>query len=171
MSIASKQDVAVTTATTEKKTLATPVAANPFDEMERLFERMMPRGWLRPYHWDWPLAGEVAGRMSQRIPAVDVLDEDGSVLVRVELPGIDKKDIAVTATDHTLTIRTQMQRERREDRCEYYSCEILRGAAARTIQLPCSIDPDNVKANLRNGILEITLTKTAGTRRHQVTVE
>ena len=166
-----QQDVPVSTALTEPEQTLPAVVGNTFEEMERVFERLMPRGWLRPFRWDWPLSGELAGRMDLRIPAVDVIDQDNAVMVRAEMPGLSTKDIEVSATEHTLTIRSKLRSEKKEEKGEYFRCEISQSAAARTVQLPSSVDPAQVKAKLQDGILEVTMVKANGSRRHAITVE
>lgn len=172
MTTTSKQEVAVSAPVVAEaeRTLPTTVGS-PFEEMERIFERLMPRGWLRPFRWDWPTAGELSGRLDIRIPAVDVIDQDGSVVVRAEMPGIAKRDIDVSATEHSITIKSKAKIEKREEEGEYFRCEISQSASSRTIPLPAAIDPTQVKAKLHDGILEVTMAKVNGARRHPIAIE
>lgn len=175
MSVASKQDVVVKSSETPEaveRPLPSAMSLHPLQEMERLMERIMPRGWIRPFRWDWPLGGELVGTMDVRIPSVDMIDEDMAFRVRVELPGIDRKDIDVTASEDTLVIKTRAHGERKTERGDYFMSEISQSAAARSIHLPGSIDPGQVKATLKDGILDVVLPKADGSkRRHQVAVE
>lgn len=173
MTTTSKQDVPVTTALAETDKNLPAVMGNTFEEMERIFERLMPRGWLRPFRWDWPISGEFGERLGLdlRIPAVDIIDQDGNVLVRAEMPGFSKKDIEISATENTLTIKAKARAEKKEENADYFRCEISQSAAARTVQLPSSIDPAQVKAKLQDGVLEVTMPKANGSRRHPVAIE
>lgn len=142
----------------------------PFEEMERLFENFFPRGWLRPQQWDWPLLGELAQPFAGRMPRVDVIDRDGEVLIRAELPGVDRKDLEVTVGDDAVTIRASTQHEAQQEQGDYHRCEIARGAFTRTLPLPAGVDPDAAKATFRDGLLELTLPKTAKPNRRKVPV-
>lgn len=171
MTTTTKQDVPVTAVLTEAEKSLPAVVGNTFEEMERVFDRLMPRGWLRPFRWDWPTVSELGERMDLRIPAVDVIDQDTNLLVRAEMPGISKEDIEVSATEHTLTMKSKARSESTEQNGEFFSCEISQNASARTIQLPSAIDPAQVTAKLQDGILEVTMAKANGSRRYKITVD
>jgi HSP20 family protein len=143
---------------------------HPFDELEPLFERFMGRSWLRPSALDWPLSG-MKGVMEARMPSVDIVDREAELVVRAEVPGIDKKDIDVSITDNTVTIKGSVSREQKEEKGDYYRCEISRGAFSRTVTLPCNVDGSKVKAAMKDGVLEITLPKVAQSKRQSVRVE
>lgn len=173
MSTATKQDVVVTESEApEVPERNFPATISAFHEIDRLMERLMPRGWLRPFRWDFFPGAEMLASTEMHIPAVDVIDEDLTLLVRAELPGTDKKDIDVTASENTLVIKTRASSERKIERGSYFLSEISQGASSRTIHLPCNVDPGHVKATLKDGILEVVLQKVDGSkRRHQVAVE
>ena len=93
---------------------------HPLDEMERLMERVFgdfpERGWVRPWRAEWPAWPEMA---EMRMPKVDVIDREEDVLVRAELPGVEKKDLEISTTDTTVTIKattlpTRRYRRRRD---------------------------------------------------------
>jgi len=142
------------------------------DEMERLMERVFgelpQRGWLRPWRAEWPAWGEMP---ELRMPKVDVIDRDEDVLVRAELPGVEKKDIEISTTDTTVTIKATTRHEEKEEKGDYYRCEISRGSIARTVALPAEVKSDKAKASLKDGVLELTLPKVEKSKRHTVTVE
>lgn len=139
---------------------------SPIEEMERMFERLMPRGWLRSRRRNWR-----GDRESTRTPAVDVIDRDFDVVVRIEMPGVEKRDISVVTTENTLTASGETQYERFEEEGDYYRCEISQRSFKRTVQLPCQIDPDEATATFKDGILEVVLAKVNGAKRHRVEVE
>jgi HSP20 family protein len=154
---------------------ATPVRAlTPFEEMDRIMDRMFesafPRGWLRPLRWERPLLSELAG-MELRAPAVDVVERDEEVVVRAEVPGVEKKDVDVSITASSVTIKGETRREEKEEKGEYYRCEISRGAFSRTVSLPASVDPDKAKASFKDGILEITLPKVEKAKRRTLKLD
>lgn len=164
------------TKTEERKGLE-PVAhghtLRRFDEMDRMFDRMFeeffPRGWLRPFHFGrgwWP---EVA--YEGREPRIDVIDHEDHVLVRAEIPGVEKQDVDVSLTEDTVTIKAHSGHEEKEEEEHYYRHEITRGAFARTLPLPCHVKGEKAKAHFKDGVLELTLPKVEKSKRQSVKVE
>ena len=145
---------------------------HPLDEMQRLMERVFgefpQRGWMRPWRAEWPAWAEMP---ELRMAKVDVIDRDEDVLVRAELPGVEKKDLEISTSDTTVTIKATMRREEKEEKGDYYRCEISRGSFARTVALPAEVESDKAKASLKDGVLELTLPKVAKSKRHSITVE
>ena len=139
--------------------------------MDRLFENFFPRSWLRPMRWEWPSVGELAAPFEGRLPKVDVVDRDSDILVRAELPGVDKKDLDISITDNAVTIHASTSRESKEEKGEYYRREITRGSFVRTVALPAEVDADGAKASFKDGILELTVPKVAKAQRRRITVE
>jgi HSP20 family protein len=91
-------------------------------------------------------------------PAVDVVEEKGRILVKVEAPGVEEKDLRVTFEDGTLTVTGERQFERREDR-NYHRIERAYGSFTRTFTLPRSVDGARIAATYQNGILDIEIPK------------
>ena len=81
MATETKHDVTVRKGTEIQKAVPRRMLA-PFEEMERLFERIFPRGWLRPMPWESPLLGEFAEPFQIGMPRVDVLDGEDNVVIR-----------------------------------------------------------------------------------------
>jgi len=142
---------------------------SPFEEMERLMDEFFPRGWLR--RWDWPAFPEFGRRMELRLPKVDIIDRDAEVVVKAEIPGVDKKDLDVSVTGNTVTIKGQTSREDKEEKGDYYRCEISRGSFARTLSLPADVDATQARATFKDGMLELILPKKEEARRQSVKIE
>jgi len=144
----------------------------PLNEMERLMERVFGdfprRGWVRPWRVEWPAWPEMP---EMRMPKVDVIDREEDVVVRAELPGVEKKDLEISTTDTTVTIKATTRHEEKEEKGDYYRCEISRGSIARTVALPAEVKSDKAKASLKDGVLELTLPKVEKSKRRAVTVE
>lgn len=145
-------------------------ALSPFEEIDRIFDRFFGRGWLRPWRFEWPAFPEIS-LPEVRVPNVDVIDRENEVVVRAELPGIDKKDLDVTVSEDSVTIKGESRREEKEEKGDYYRREISYGAFSRTIALPASVDGAKAKASFKDGILELTLPKVEPAKRHTVKVE
>lgn len=148
----------------------TPWRMSPFEDLERMFEGFAPRGWLRPFHWERPFFGELAA-MEARMPKVDIIDREGEVLVKAEVPGVAKEDIEVSVEQNTVTIRGKTRHEEKEEKGDYYRSEIRRGSFSRTVALPRDVDGSQAKATFKDGMLELTLPKVAKSDRVAVKVE
>lgn len=131
----------------------------PFEEMEKRFASMFHRGGLfplleRPHLWDnWSL-------FEGKMPSVDMIDKKGKIIIKAELPGVDKKDVDVSVTDHTVTIKGTTSTDEEEEKGNYYRREISSGSFERVLAIPGNVDTENVKAKFRNGVLKLTLPKT-----------
>jgi len=91
-------------------------------------------------------------------PPVDVAEDNEKILVKVEVPGVDEKDLRINYEDGLLTVSGERQFERREDR-NYHRIERSYGSFVRTFSLPRSIDSNAIVASYRSGILEIEIPK------------
>ncbi|HHM05123.1 MAG TPA: Hsp20/alpha crystallin family protein [Gammaproteobacteria bacterium] len=147
-------------------------ALSPWEEMDRLFEDVFSRGWMpRMPRWDWPAWAEVAPPFEGRQPKVDVVERDEDILLKAELPGVDKDDLDVTVTDDSVTIKASTKRESTEEKGDYHRHEIATGTYSRTLMLPSAVKGEQAKATFRNGLLELILPKAAPARRQKVQVE
>jgi HSP20 family protein len=144
----------------------------PLDEVERLFDRLMPRSWMRPMTWNWPLWGNNIEEQFQniRVPQMDVIDRDKEILIRVEVPGVEKKEIDISVTDNALSIKGNTRREVSEEKDDYFRCEISQGNFSRSITLPSGVDSSKISASLKDGVLEVNLPKTEDVQRRSVEI-
>lgn len=151
---------------------ATPVRmASPFDEMDRLFDRLLARrGWMRPWRTDWPSLGEI-GWAEPRLPKVDIVDREDDILMRAEVPGIDKSELEISVGEDSVTLRGETRREEKAEAGDLYRCEISHGAFSRTVGLPAAVDGSKAKAVFRDGVLTLTLPKVERARRHTVHID
>jgi HSP20 family protein len=149
---------------------AWPALHHPVAEMERVIDRFFGRGLPSLWRWeDLPLIDNLFEAKGLRLPTLDVIDRYADILVRAEIPGVDKKDINVSVTDNVLTIKAQSSREK-EEKGDYYRREISSSSFARSVSLPGTVDASKSAANLREGILEITLPKEAPSRKLNIPV-
>ena len=144
---------------------------NPWDEMERWFDEFARQGWLHPLRWEWPLAAERMTRFEGRMPKVDVIDREAEVVVRAELPGVEKDGVELTVADNTLMLRAQTRHEEKKEKGEYFRQETTHGEFQRTLQLPAAVDQEKARATFKNGVLEVTLPKLETTPRSKIRVE
>ncbi|NIR31107.1 MAG: Hsp20/alpha crystallin family protein [Gammaproteobacteria bacterium] len=146
-------------------------ALSAFEDMDRLFESFFPRGWLRPFRVERPLLSELWGRMEGVHPRVDVIDRDDEVMVRAEIPGVDKRHLDVSLTDNTVTIKRTVSREEKEEKGQYFRREISRGMFSRTIGLPADVEGGKAKAKFKDGVLELTIPKVQKSKRRHVPID
>ena len=92
-------------------------------------------------------------------PKVDVTESDKEIRVSAELPGIDEKDIDITLTHDSMTIKGEKKEEKEDKGKDYYRMERSYGSFCRTISLPVEIQADKVKANYKKGILTVHIPK------------
>ena len=146
-------------------------ALSPFEEMDRMFDDFFSRGWLHPFRAEWPLYRKLAAPFEGKTPTVDVIDRENDIVIKAELPGVEKKDIDVTVTANTVTIKGTISKEEKEEKDNYYHREISRGSYARTLSLPVDVDEDKAKASIKDGVLELTLPKSEKAKKRTIKVE
>jgi HSP20 family protein len=134
------------------------LSASPFD----LF-RMSPFTLMRRFTEDLDrMFGDVSSGLQQGtaanfIPQVEMFERENQLVVRVDLPGMDRGDIRVEATDDGLLIEGERRSENEENRGGVYRSELTYGTFRRFIRLPEGVDAENAQAMFRNGVLEVTL--------------
>ena len=103
-------------------------------------------------------------------PAVDVYEDEHSVTLKIEVPGIDEKDIDVRIENRTLTVHGERKFEKEEKEENYRRVERQYGSFSRTFTLPNTVDTENVSADYEKGVLKIKLTKKAEAKPKQIKV-
>ena len=161
------------------KGLAGVPGAAFFGDMERMFEDMTTGRWLQPFgmfedlstgRWLQPFSWQRPFTFGTPLPHVDVIDHDDEVLVRAEVPGYKKEDIAVSVLDGSLSIKGETKSEKKEERESFYRCEISHGAFSRTVGLPAAVDESKAKASMKDGVLEIALPKIEKSKRRAIAI-
>jgi len=104
-------------------------------------------------------------------PVIDMEETDDEVIVQAELPGLNKDDFTVEVSGDRLVLRGEKQHETKEQRHGYYYAERSYGAFARAIALPYEVDAGKATATYKNGLLRITLPKTAQAKANRITVQ
>jgi HSP20 family protein len=125
-----------------------PFLTSPFGLMRR-FEQDMERFFANT----WP-EDRGAGAWW---PAMEVTEKDGKMLVRADLPGIDKNDVKVELTDGNITISGERKREHEEEKEGFHRSERSYGSFCRSISLPEGVNADQVQAQFKDGVLEVTV--------------
>ena len=139
----------------------------PESDMDRMFENFLGRR-LRPF---WPQRWWPAASMKINTPAVDLYEEKDDIVVKAELPGMEKDNIEVNLSDRRLTIKGEKKQEQEVKKEGYYRSERSYGSFVRTLELPREVQTDKVKAAFKNGTLEIRLPKTEEAKKKETKVK
>ena len=91
-------------------------------------------------------------------PPINIYSQDNKVILTAEIPGVDAKDIELTALGDSITLRTE-RKEQTSDEERFHRRERPSGTFTRTVTLPDTVDPDTVNASYENGILKVRMEK------------
>jgi HSP20 family protein len=148
-----------------KSTSVVPVSSSlsPLREFDELFDRMFDlRRWMK----NWPVAAEFEWR-----PATDVIETDKEILLKAELPGVRKEDVSVELEGDTLTIKGERKEEKEEKGKKLHRVERFYGSFMRSFTLPGNVDAKAISAEMKDGVLEVHLPKTAAPESKATRVE
>ena len=116
-------------------------------DLDRMFEEFFGRPTLAPTD-------------GVRIPLVDVSETADAVIVKAEVPGVDKKDLEVEVMPESLSLRAEVSTEKEEKDKTYHRRERVWQRFERIIPLPAEVVTDQVKATMKDGVLEVRMPKT-----------
>jgi HSP20 family protein len=133
--------------------------ANLRDEMDRMFERFGETRWPDVFG-----AGEWA-------PSMDVAETKEALVVKLEVPGLDPKEIQLELQENLLTVKGEKKQEKEEKDERYHRVERTYGAFARTVRLPVAVDGSKVTATFKNGLLTVTLPKTLAAKGNPIQIK
>jgi HSP20 family protein len=103
-------------------------------------------------------------------PAVDVLEKEGEIILRADLPGLDPKDVEIQVENGTLTVKGERKFESEVKEDNFHRVERAYGSFVRSFSLPQSVDREKVEAEYRNGVLEVKLPKRPEAKPKQIKV-
>lgn len=115
------------------------------EAMDRLLEESFVRPWGTPTRWEGP--------------AVDMYETDNAVIVKAAIPGVDPKDVEISVTGDTLTIRGEVKKEEKVKEENYIRRERYYGSFCRAFLLPTKVVADDAEAVFEHGVLTLTLPK------------
>jgi HSP20 family protein len=130
------------------------------DRMNRLFTESQGH---EAGHEDWALGGSWA-------PAVDIYEQEGFITLKAELPGVDPKDVDVRVENNVLTLKGERHFDGEVKREDYHRVERTYGAFTRSFTLPSVVNPEKIKAEIKDGILKLTLPKKDEAKPRQITI-
>jgi HSP20 family protein len=110
------------------------------------------------------------GEVGALEPAAEMAESDGEVTVKLQVPGVDKDQVSISVADDLLTVRGEVRKEKEEKKKNFYRQEIRYGSFERVLKLPTEVEGERATAELKNGLLTITLPKSKQPKAHQVKV-
>ncbi len=151
----------------ETETRHTPAIWRPFEglrqQIDDLFEDFDPGAWLSPFRRSAFDVEPLWRRESAlgSIPAVAIVEEDKAYVITAELPGMDEHNVEVKQSNGSLIIKGEKKEEKEEKEADYYLSERRYGSFERRFTLPEHVDADKIEARFKNGVLSVTLPKSA----------
>lgn len=141
-------------------------------EIDDLLARFgMDRDWFGRLPFDREFFGRWEAMPAR--PAIETSVEDGKFVVRTDLPGIDPSNVEIKVVGDMLTIKGSREEKRESKKADYFRREIRYGSFERAITLPEGIKAEDLKANYRDGVLELTapMPKEAAPKEVKVQIE
>jgi HSP20 family protein len=141
-----------------------PQAWSPFRELDRFrrdFDDLFDRF----------LGGRLSRQASGSGPALESYIDSGKLILRADLPGIDPKDVEITATGDQLTIRGKREQQHEEKDRDFIHREVAYGGFERVVKLPGGVNPDEIQASYNNGVLELTVPLPEQSRMRKVPIQ
>ncbi len=114
-----------------------------------------------------PLAN---GATRRWVPAMDLVETEDHLVLRADLPGLDKEDVEIEVKDGVLTISGERRTEHEDSADGYHRVERAYGRFSRSLSLPQGIDADQVQADFDKGVLEVRIPKPAERKPHRVQI-
>jgi len=139
---------------------------DPFDFVRDLQDEMSRFLHTSPLRGD----GDLAKWPGAFAPDIDLKEEADHFVLRTDLPGVKKDEIDISIKGGLLTLKGERKRESEARGKDYYYSERSFGTFSRTLELPMEVDAEKVKANYKDGVLELTLPKAEGARPRQIKV-
>jgi HSP20 family protein len=134
---------------------------------------------MRLVHWDpfqdlFPTGRRfqpLTGNAGVWTPAVDILEKGDDLVIRAEVPGIERDAIDVKLEDNTLILSGERVRETEEDDTQAFRRERTYGSFSRSFNLPETVDATRISATYKNGVLEIRLPKAAEAKPRRIDIK
>jgi HSP20 family protein len=134
-------------------------------EVDRIFDNVFTDSW------SVFSKGGLMKSISSWVPSIDAAEDEKQVLVALEVPGIDVKDIDISVSGNALVVRGEKTEEKEDKGKNYYLSERRFGSFQRSIELPSNVDADSIAAEYKNGVLRITAKKTGDFERKQIPIQ
>jgi len=140
------------------------VRFEPFRDLQDRMNRLFHESYrAQGADDDWALGGTWA-------PAVDIYEQDNTIVLKAELPGVDPKDVDIRLENNTLALRGERKFDNEVKKENYHRVERAYGAFTRSFTLPTVVDQGNIKAEFKDGVLRVTLPKREEAKPKQIQI-
>jgi HSP20 family protein len=139
---------------------------DPFRDLNMLQERMnrmfddAGRGWRN----------DEATATTTWSPAVDIFETEGEIVVKAELPGMERKDITLNLEKNVLSLRGERRFEKETKDDNYHRIERSYGTFSRAFSIPATVDEEKIRADYKDGVLKIVLPKKEQAKPKQIRI-
>jgi len=127
---------------------------DPFADMDRFFNRMLPASFAR-----WPQLSSDSGR-TEWAPSADISETDKEYVIRASLPAVKKEDVNVTVDGGIITIQGERKQQSENESEKFHRVESFYGSFERSFSLPENVNSDAIRCESKDGILTVHIPKT-----------
>jgi len=106
---------------------------------------------------DFPFPGSALEGKGYWTPSVDIMEKEGNLILRAELPGLTEKQIDLKLEGNTLTLKGERKLENEDKKGTYHRVESFYGSFTRSFRLPDTVDSEHINAEYKNGVLTVTI--------------
>lgn len=136
----------------------------------RKAEVSTPARLFEEFFNEFPFPGSMLDERDHWTPSVDIMEKDGNLILRAELPGLNEKDIELKLEGNTLTLKGERKMENEDKKGTYHRVESFYGSFVRSFRLPETVDADKITADYKNGVLTVTMPQKPEVRPREITV-
>lgn len=105
------------------------------------------------------------------VPSLEIHEDENQFTMSIDVPGIDRKDIDISVTGNTLTIKGERNEETKKKEKGYFYSERRYGSFQRSVQLPSEVESEKILANYKDGVLEVVIPKSEKAKPKQIKVD
>src|SRR6201987_2410284 len=116
------------------------------------------------------VTGANGGVARRWIPAMDLVEDGGEFVLRADLPGVSEDGVKIELEDNVLTVSGERRSEHEERKDGYYRVERASGSFSRSLTLPEGVDPESIRAEFKDGVLEVRIPKPEERKRRRVEI-
>jgi len=139
----------------------------PLEEIDKLVGQLRR---LQPLSWDWPRFPEMSSLFESRFPSMDVVNREKEILVKAEVPGVDKDDIDISLSGRTLTIKGESRHEEKKEEGDMHRHEIRAGSFSRIVTLPEEVDGRKATSSYQDGVVEVRFPKSRRSKKQTIKI-
>ncbi|MBU9889046.1 MAG: Hsp20/alpha crystallin family protein [Candidatus Omnitrophica bacterium] len=109
--------------------------------------------------------------LKQLVPQLEIHEDENQFTLSIDVPGIDRKDLDISVTGNTLSVKGERSEETQKREKGYYYSERSYGSFQRSVQLPSDVESDKIAANYKDGVLELVIPKSEKSKPKQIKVD